>query len=85
MESNIWNVFINISRKIFLISGIIYSFQEDSWHAWDYQLGSKKVPFQYWEYTENNTLEENRESLYSSVKDTFIWDVLTEELDKTNK
>ena len=24
MESNIWNIFINISRKTFLISGIIY-------------------------------------------------------------
>lgn len=64
---------------------LFYSFQEDSWHSWDYQLGSKKVPFQYWEYTENNTLEENRESLYSAVKDTLIWDVLTEELNKTNK
>ena len=63
---------------------LFYSFQEDSWHSWDYQLGSKKVPFQYWEYTENDTLEENRESLYSSVKDTLIWDVLTEELVRTN-
>ena len=63
---------------------LFYSFQEDSWHSWDYQLGSKKVPFKYWEYTENNTLEENRESLYNLVENTPIWDVLTEELNKTN-
>ncbi len=31
-----------------------YSFREDSWDGMDYELGNKKVPWQYWQAAENN-------------------------------
>lgn len=31
-----------------------YSFREDSWDGMDYELGSQKVPWQYWQAAEKN-------------------------------
>ncbi|WP_255478873.1 glycoside hydrolase family 5 protein [Pantoea sp. ME81] len=31
-----------------------YSFREDSWDGMDYELGDKKVPWQYWQAAEQN-------------------------------
>jgi len=59
---------------------LFYAFQEDDWHAWDYQFGEKQIPYQYWEIVESGKLEEKREYLYDLVKETYIWDILQEEL-----
>lgn len=59
---------------------LFYSFQEDTWHAWDYQFGSEKINYKYWEHIENNTLEENRQFFYDKVSSTPVWDILKSEL-----
>lgn len=56
-----------------------YSYREDTWEAMDYELGTEKVHYKYWDYQEANELHLNYEEIYGRVKDRAIWSIIEAE------
>lgn len=61
-----------------------YSYREDVWDNMDYELGTGKVPWKYWEYAESNSLNLHYAEIYGSVSDNSIWPVFEKELKNQN-
>lgn len=59
-----------------------YSYREDVWDSMDYELGTNKIPYKYWEYSENKTLYKHYNEIYSAVKNNPIWPVFQKEFEK---
>lgn len=59
-----------------------YSYREDVWDSMDYELGTKKVPYKYWEYSENNTLHKHYNEIYGAIKNNPVWPVFQKEFEK---
>lgn len=57
-----------------------YAYREDTWEAMDYELGTEKVFYKYWEYQENKNLHLHYDEIYDKVKDKNLWSVFEEEL-----
>lgn len=62
-----------------------YSFREDVWDDMDYELGTEKVNWKYWEYAEKNILHEKYMEIYGQVKRNSLWQVIEKELSKQEK
>lgn len=56
-----------------------YAFREDVWEAMDYELGTEKVFYKYWDYQEANELHLNYNEVYGKVKDKKLWSILEKE------
>ena len=55
-----------------------YSYREDVWAAMDYELGTSKPHWKYWEYEQAGTLHLHYEELYDQkTNDNEPWDVLS--------
>ncbi len=59
-----------------------YSYREDVWDNMDYELGTGKVPWKYWNYAESKTLNLHYSEIYGSVLNNPIWPVFEKELKK---
>jgi hypothetical protein len=49
-----------------------YAFREDTWEGMDYELGTKKVFYKYWEYQEANSLHLHYDAIYRKVADNIF-------------
>jgi len=58
-----------------------YSYREDTWEGMDYELGTQKVHYKYWEYQEANTLHLNYSNLYDRVKGNDLWKIISYEFE----
>jgi len=58
-----------------------YAFREDVWEAMDYELGTEKVFYKYWEYQAANELHLKYEEMYSRVKDKKVWTIIEKEFE----
>lgn len=56
-----------------------YAFREDVWDDMDYELGTEKVNWKYWDYSENNSLPNHYNEIYLKVKNNPIWPVFEKE------
>jgi hypothetical protein len=56
-----------------------YAFREDNWESMDYELGTQKPNYRYWEYQEAGNLHEHYEEVYGRVKDRELWSVFERE------
>ncbi|MEL6254522.1 MAG: cellulase family glycosylhydrolase [Bacteroidota bacterium] len=56
-----------------------YAYREDVWEAMDYELGTQKVFYKYWEYQEDKELHLKYEEIYARVKDRSLWAVIEKE------
>ena len=56
-----------------------YAYREDVWQAMDYELGTEKVFYKYWEYQDSKNLHLNYDDIYKRVKNPSLWKVLSKE------
>lgn len=56
-----------------------YTFREDTWESMDYELGTKKPHYKYWEYQDAGNLHEHYREVYGRVKDQELWAVFKKE------
>lgn len=56
-----------------------YSYREDVWDNMDYELGTGKVFWKYWEYSEKQELHLHYNEIYRKVKNNPIWPVFQKE------
>jgi hypothetical protein len=56
-----------------------YSFREDVWESMDYELGTQKPYYKYWDYQDTGTLHEHYHEVYGRVKDRELWSVFERE------
>lgn len=56
-----------------------YAFREDVWEAMDYELGSEKVFYKYWDYQEDKELHLKYDEVYDRVKDKKLWTIIEQE------
>jgi hypothetical protein len=56
-----------------------YTFREDTWESMDYELGTQKPNYKYWDYQEAGNLHEYYDEVYGRVKDRALWSVFKRE------
>lgn len=56
-----------------------YAYREDVWEAMDYELGTGKVNYTYWEYQDSNNLHLNYDNIYGKAEKKALWKVFEEE------
>jgi len=59
--------------------GSFYTYREDVWDDMDYELGTEKVFWKYWDYAENKILHLHYSETYGRVKNNIIWPVFQKE------
>ena len=47
----------------------------------DYELGTARVFYKYWDYESANTLHLHYDDIYEKVKDPILWKVFKSEFD----
>ena len=47
----------------------------------DYELGTTRVFYKYWDYEADNTLHLHYDDIYEKVEDTRLWEVFNAEFD----
>ena len=55
-----------------------YAYREDVWEAMDYELGTEKVFYKYWEYQDSNKLHLHYDDIYGRAKGK-LWNVFEKE------
>lgn len=59
-----------------------YSYREDVWDGMDYELGTGKLPANYWNYSDSGTLFQHYNEIYSKISNNPIWPVFKKEFTK---
>jgi hypothetical protein len=59
-----------------------YSYREDVWDGMDYELGTGKLPANYWNYSDSGTLFQHYDEIYSKITNNPIWPVFKKEFTK---
>ena len=50
-----------------------YAYREDVWESMDYELGTEKVYWKYWDYLDAGTLNRNYDEIYSRTQNNSLW------------
>lgn len=58
-----------------------YAYREDTWEGMDYELGTARVFYKYWDYEADKTLHLHYEDIYGKVKNPALWEVFKAEFD----
>lgn len=56
-----------------------YAFREDVWESMDYELGTQKPNYKYWDYQEAGHLHKHYDEVYGRVEDRALWSVFKRE------
>lgn len=58
-----------------------YSFREDNWTSMDYELGTGRFFWKYWDYNEAGTLHLHYKEIYKKTKDNNLWKLFRTEFE----
>ncbi|MCY4161488.1 MAG: cellulase family glycosylhydrolase [Flavobacteriaceae bacterium] len=63
-----------------------YAYREDVWESMDYELGTQKAHWKYWDYADAGILHENYDEIYDKTKKDSLWLLFKNEfLARSNK
>lgn len=60
----------------------LYSYREDVWQAMDYELGTEKVYWKYWDWQAAKELNLHYDELYAKTADNPIWTIFKKEFEE---
>lgn len=58
-----------------------YSFREDNWSSMDYELGTGRLFWKYWDYNEASTLHLHYKEIYEKDRDNKLWKLFKTEFE----
>lgn len=59
----------------------LYAYREDEWSSMDYELGTKKIFWKYWDYQEAGTLHQHYDEIYGPIEENALWKMFDKEFE----